>query len=42
MLHIPIYKNLRVEFHNETTKEPIYFRHPIYEKYKKYFRDIKI
>ncbi len=41
ILHVHIYKKPGVEFHNEATKEHIYPGHPIYEKYKKFFKGVK-
>ncbi len=41
ILHVHIHKTPGVEFHNESTKERIYSGHPIYEKYKKFFKGVK-
>lgn len=41
ILHVHIHKSPGVEFHNEAKKERIYPGHPIYEKYKKFFKGVK-
>ncbi len=41
ILHVHIHNKPGVEFHNEAIKERIYPGHPIYEKYKKFFKGVK-
>lgn len=41
VLHVHIHNQPGVENHNSATKEKIYPGHPIYEKYKHFFKGVK-
>lgn len=40
ILHVHIHNKPGVDYHNQAKKEKIYPGHPIYERYKKYFKGV--